>query len=204
MGPWSLSKDFQQNTKRENKVRIVASLIADVFPDSGVHLERPGTVVRAELGKAADGNYNEESAIQWAACFTIPANVCKRDLNLLDRADEDKMVLAKSSHDAGENENRLSTAGVHATVPIDDPDSEKLLILCDGGKTLVPKDFTSNETPPLLRNKYKRVRTAVNKKFFKGYLEGQVYLLPPKRLLSMENRKEGTLVILAMMKGVER
>jgi len=28
--------------------------------------------------------------------------------------------------------------------------------------------------------------------------------LPPKRLLSMENRKEGTLVILAMMKGVER
>ena len=46
-------------------MRIVASLIAELFPDSGVHLEHPGTVVRAELGKAADGNYNEESAIQW-------------------------------------------------------------------------------------------------------------------------------------------
>jgi len=34
---------------------------------------------------------------------TIPANVCERDLNLLDRADGEKVVLAKSSHDAGEN-----------------------------------------------------------------------------------------------------
>eukprot|EP01042_Synura_sphagnicola_P001097 gene1097-1236_t len=139
----------------------------------------------AALGEAADGNYNEQSAIEWAAGFSFPANICERDSNLLDLADGDLVVMAKSSHEARENEDRLSTARAHATVPQDDPDFERLLVLCDGVKILVPKDFTPNTTPPLLRNKYKRVCTAVNKMFFEGYLEGLVYLLPTHRLLSM-------------------
>jgi len=183
--PGGLLKDFQQNAKWENKVRIVAAQIAELFPDSSVHVERLGSVVRAALGEAADGNYNEQSAIEWAAGFSFPANICERDSNLLDLADGDLVVMAKLSHEARENEGRLSTARVHATVPRDDPDFEKLLILCDGVKILVPKDFTPNTTPPLLRNKYKRVCTAVNKMFFEGYLEGLVYLLPTHRLLSM-------------------
>ena len=168
----------------ETKISVIAGLVATLFPEISSGAFRLQNVVREALLEAADGNYDEAQAIEWAGGFEVPAGVHYRDSNLLDQAEGDLVEMTRRSHQ-GMSSDRLSAERVRRWISPSDQDFSRLLELCEGVTLLVPPGFVPNGSPPPLRNKYVRVHTAVNKMFYEAYQDGLVYLLPTTRLLMM-------------------
>eukprot|EP01042_Synura_sphagnicola_P000848 gene848-944_t len=71
----------------ETKISVIAGLIADDFPEISMGTFRLQNVVRGALLEAADRNYYEARAIEWAGGFEFPATVHHRYSNLIDQAE---------------------------------------------------------------------------------------------------------------------
>ena len=127
-------------------------------------------------------------AIEWADNFKFPPEVRARDAEEFERCGYNFVLMAGIRQEARRH-NSLSEERVRELIPEGDPDFGRMLELAGGVRIDTDTDFVHAKEPLKIRNKYRKVATAVHKLIYSSYLEGHVIILPTEQVsLHIEDR----------------
>ena len=126
--------------------------------------------------KITDELYNEGAAQKWAGGFNFPPNVRSHHALLVKEKGGIKQTV-RFIH-ATKSANRITPHRVHQYVHHLDPDFQRILEIAGGIKITTVDGFSPNRTPGRLRQKYIRLKGAINKLIYKNFEKELVLILP--------------------------
>jgi hypothetical protein len=119
----------------------------------------------------------DEAAIDQAQGFTFPPDVTAHDTRIFEATgwDFDALVATRIAELPTD---RLNEPTIRRLVDPTDEDIERLIDISKGVPVLVSPDFTPNEDPPALRQRYLHLHAPMNKEVYKRYRQGKTIILP--------------------------
>ena len=194
----TVTTDRKDETPTDTSIhhgRVIAMLrsVGQFYPAIDVSTpERLNQVERfvAEAYESADLDFNIDKAVEWGDGFEITPEAHERDRDEFLAMGGDLTGMIRKRQLALQPD-RLNHERLEGRDP-NHPDTTRLHDLVDGLRIPVDPLFKEDRQPPPLNTKYRQAHSAVDKMWYKLYLEGFVLLIPTVTLKA--HLKEGILL----------